>query len=49
MLHMKCRTDLNLSNAICIFIFILDFLYWMVCIFIFDGMTVKTENSFGNT
>ena len=27
---------------------ILDFLYWLVCIFIFDGMTVKTENSITN-
>ena len=24
---------------------ILDFLYWMVCIFIFHGVTVKTENT----
>ena len=27
---------------------ILDFLYWLVCIFIFDGVTVKTENSITN-
>ena len=24
---------------------ILDFLYWLVCIFIFDSMTVKTQNT----
>ena len=28
---------------------ILDFLYWMVCIFIFDGVTVKTEHTMNNT
>ena len=27
---------------------ILDFFYWLVCIFIFDGVTVKTENSITN-
>ena len=28
---------------------ILDFLYWMVCIFIFEGVTVKTEHTMNNT
>ena len=26
-----------------------DFLYWMACIFIFDGVTVKTEHNMNNT
>ena len=28
---------------------ILGFLYWLVCIFIFDGVTVKTEYTMNNT
>ena len=48
-LHISYRTDLILGEAFCIFVFFhfpdLDFLYWLVCILIFDGMTVKTHNS----
>ena len=47
------RTDLILGEAFAIFTFrfiaqILDFLFWLVCIFIFDGVTVKTENTTHN-
>ena len=48
-LHISYRTDLILGEAFYIFAFFhfpdLDFLYWLVCILIFDGMTVKTQNS----
>ena len=46
---MNYRKDLILGEAFCIFIFILfsilDFLYSLVCIFIFDDVTVKTQNT----
>ena len=46
--HMQYRTDPILGEAFCIFIFFyfLDsgLLYWMVCNFTFDCVTVKTEN-----
>ena len=50
---MKYRTDLILGEAICILIFFrfpdsgLSVLN--VCIFIFDGVTVKTEHTMNNT
>ena len=47
---MNHRKDLILGEAFCIFIFILfpilDFLYSLVCIFIFDDVTVKTQNTY---
>ena len=48
---MNHRKDLILGEAFCIFIFIilpiLDFLYSLVCIFIFDDVTYmhKSENA----
>ena len=46
---MNYRKDLILGQAFCIFIFILfpilDFLYSLVCMFIFDDVTVKTQNT----
>ena len=48
---MKYLTDVILGEAFCIFIFIifpiLDFLYSLVCIFIFDDVTYmhKSENA----
>ena len=48
-LYMNYCTDLILGEAFYIlasFISqILDFMHWLVCIFIFDGVTVKTKNS----
>ena len=47
---MNDRTDLILGEAFCIFIIIsfvsqiLEFLYWLFFIFIFDGVTLKTQN-----
>ena len=48
-MHVKYCTNLNLGEGLCIhspsFISqILDFIFWMVLIFIFDGMMVKTSN-----
>ena len=50
---MQYCTDLILGEAFYIFNIFLHFpdsglLYWLVCIFIFDGVTVKTENSITN-
>ena len=42
-------TDLILGKTFCISIFFNfpdNFLYWLVCIFIFDDMTVKTQNTY---
>ena len=46
--RMKDHTDLNLGEAVYISIIsqVLDFLiYWMIRIFIFDGMTVQTSKN----
>ena len=46
--HMNYRTDLILGKDFRLFIFFhfpdSNFLYWLVCNFIFDGVTVKTQN-----
>ena len=47
--HINYRTNLILGEDFCVYLSsfisqILDLLYWLVCIFIIDGMTVKTQN-----